>query len=549
MKLRPYQSEARDNVIRDFESEFKSALIVMATGTGKTQVFCDIIQRRLERPGAKKAMILVHRKELCWQAVKRLRSFGIEADVEMGDFRASKSMFNDPDVIVTSIQTQIAGRDERRMHRFNPSDFDTIICDEAHHSTSKSWKDVIGYYQGNPDTRVLGVTATPDRADEEALGQIFETVAFEYDILDAVKDGWLVPVHQQMVYCESLDFSQMRTTAGDLNGADLARVMETEENVHRIVSPSIEIIGDKRAIMFASSLHHAEMSVEIFNRHYAGMADWIHAKTPPEERDEKLKRFDDGFTQVMVNVGILTEGYDSPGVEVILQARPTKSRSLYSQMIGRGTRTLPGTVDGLDTSEKRIEAIKDSPKPRCLVVDFAGNSGRHKLISTMDVLGGKVSDDVIDQAESRAKKEGGAFDVTEMLEEEREKLIKEREAKKKRLALIKSRVVAKAKFTTKSINPFDVLDIEPERERGWDNAKQITTKQSEMLRKQGIDPTNMTYSESKQVIAEIFRRWNNKLCTLKQARVLKRYGFETKNMSMKQASSEMDKLAKNGWKQ
>src|SRR5205823_2117669 len=146
---------------------------------------------------------------------------------------------------------------------------------------------------------VLGVTATPDRADEEALGQIFESVAYDYEILDAINDGWLVPVMQQMVKITGLDFSHIRTTAGDLNGADLARVMEDEKNLQGMVGASIEIIGGKRTIMFTSSVRHAEMCCNILNRHHQGMAKWICGTTPKDERRQTLKDFENGKVQVV----------------------------------------------------------------------------------------------------------------------------------------------------------------------------------------------------------------------------------------------------------
>ena len=146
--------------------------------------------------------------------------------------------------MVSTIQTQASGGDGGgRMSRFDPRLFGVVVVDEGHHGTSSSYRRVLDWYKTNPDLRILGVTATPDRADEEALGQVYDTVAFDYEIEDAIKDGWLVPVTQQMVHVEGLDFSACRTTAGDLNGADLAQVMEYEENLHRVVSPAIEIGG------------------------------------------------------------------------------------------------------------------------------------------------------------------------------------------------------------------------------------------------------------------------------------------------------------------
>ncbi|MEI6789327.1 MAG: DEAD/DEAH box helicase family protein, partial [bacterium] len=228
MRLRSYQDEA----VRRIESEWqtsRSTLLVLPTGAGKTVTFAEIIRRAFPR----RALVLAHRKELVYQARDKIATMtGWRVDVEMGDSRADMGcMFGGPRVVVSTIQTQSSGGDGGgRMTRFDPRLFGVVVVDEGHHSTSPQWRRVLEWYTaGNPDIRVLGVTATPDRADEESLGQVYNTVAFDYEIADAINDGWLLPVVQQMVNVQGLDFSQCRTTAGDLNGADLAKVMEYEE--------------------------------------------------------------------------------------------------------------------------------------------------------------------------------------------------------------------------------------------------------------------------------------------------------------------------------
>ena len=545
MKLRPYQVESVDSIFEEWK-ENTSTLLVLPTGCGKTQVFCEVARRSLPN----RSMILVHRYELADQAKKRIQGLGIQCDLEMAGFKAKtggSDFFGTSKlapVIVSTIQTQISGsEEEKRMHRFKPDEFGIVIVDEAHHATSKSWVDTINYYKLNKNLKVLGVTATPDRADEMALGQVFDTVAYDYEILDAIKDGWLVPIRQQMVTIDGLDFSAMRTTAGDLNSGDLAEVMEAEKNLHGVVSASIDIIKDRRAIVFAVSVKQAEMYSEIFNRHKEGMSDWVCGKTPKEDRVDKLSRFKNGEVQVMVNVGVLTEGFDSPEVEVIIQARPTKSRSLYSQMVGRSTRPLPGLVDLYDTPEERTKAILESPKPYCLVVDFAGNSGRHKLMTTADILGGKYNDDQIMLAEYNAKKKGGEVDMQEELELAVEQLEKLRLAEIARRA----KVIGKASYSINTLDPFDVLQIKPDRERGWDSGKSLSESQRAWLLKNGINPDERNYHANKQILNELGKRINSKLCSYKQAKALAKHGYDTKQMTFKDASAKLDLLSKNGW--
>jgi superfamily II DNA or RNA helicase len=543
MNLRPYQSAAAEAIFKEWQ-ENDSTLVVMPTGGGKTILFADVIRRVFPR----RALVLAHREELIFQARDKIqRVTGLHADVEMGEFKAEGGLFQSAPVVVSTIQTQCSGGDGGgRMAKFDPQRFGLLIIDEAHHATSPTYRRVIDYYRTNPALKVLGVTATPDRADEEALGQVFQTVAFDYEVLDAIHDGWLVPIEQQMVHVEGLDYTDIRTTAGDLNGGDLAAVMEAEKNLQQMASASLAIIGQRRALVFTASVKAAEMTAEIFNRHRTGMAAWVCGKTDREDRRKVLKDFAAGKIQVVCNCGVLTEGFDDPGVEVVIMGRPTKSRSLYSQMVGRSTRPLPGVVDGPETAEARKAAIAASGKPSCLVVDFVGNAGKHKLVTSADVLGGKVSEEAMELAVARAVKAGGPVKMAEALDEAEAEL-HQREQARLAEAARRARLVATARFTTQSVDPFDVLHLEPVKSRGWDNVKSLTEKQRSLLAKQGINPDNLTFSQGKQLISEIFRRWDGKLCSFKQAKVLRKYGYDAE-VSFDAARNIIDALAKNGWR-
>lgn len=541
MILRDYQSDA----VRAVESEWRehrSTLIVMPTGTGKTITFAEIIRRAFPR----RALVLAHREELIFQARDKIAAMtGWRVDVEMGDARADMvCMFGGPRVVVSTIQTQASGGDGGgRMTRFDPRLFGVVVVDEGHHAPAGSYRRVLDWYvNGNSDLRILGVTATPDRADEEALGQVFESVAYDYEIADAVRDGWLCPIEQQMVRVEGLDFSGCRTTAGDLNGADLARVMEYESTLHRVVAPTIEIIGDRSTLVFSSSVEHAERMAELFNRHRPGMAAWVCGKTDRDERRRILDQFQSGAVQVVCNCAVLTEGFDNPAVEVIVMARPTKSRSLYAQMAGRATRPAEAIAHELNdhaSPEARRALIAASGKPSCLIVDFVGNSGRHKLCTSVDILGGKVSDEVRALALRRVAG-GGPVDVEKAIDEAAMEHRKREEAKRARL-------VAKAKWSAKTVNPFDVLDLSPVPERGWDRGKRLTDKQAALLRKQGVEPDGMPYGQARQLLNEMFRRWDGGLCTFGQAKILRKRGLPT-NVTREEAARQIDWIAASeGW--
>lgn len=542
--LRDYQIESANSVEREWE-EVVTTLGLCATGGGKTAIAAEIIRRR--QPG--RAIFICHREELVFQARSTIQRFtGLECGIEMAENYVSESLFGDTPVVIATVQTLNAKFGDRtRMSRLRPSEFKTLIADEFHHFCAPSFKNVLNYFKQNPKLRILGLTATGDRGDELSLGQVCDTVAFDLEILDLIDMGFLVPVDQQFVNT-SIDWSGIRTTCGDLNGADLAAVMEAESNMQEVAGASIQIIGNRRAIVFTASVKQAEVIANIFNRHRTGMADWVCGATNRDQRRELLSRFQSGEIQVMCNCGVLTEGFDDPGVEVIIMARPTKSRALYAQMAGRSTRPLPGIVDGLNTDDERKAAIAASPKPSCLIVDFVGNSGKHKLMSSADILGGKVSDDALERAVAKAEKLGKPVRMAELLEEEEEKVRELAEQARQREEARKARLVAKVKYSAKSINPFDVFDIQPVRERGWDNGRTLSEKQRALLSRQGVDPDTLPYAQGRQVLNTMFDRWKKKLCTLKQADLLTKHGIECKDMTMDRASKIITAIANNGWK-
>ena len=547
MKLRKFQNDASDSVFAEFEKA-NSTLVVLPTGCGKTVVFADVSRRMYEKTDGQRIMVIAHREELIFQAKDKVTAVaGLEAQVEMGEYRVEKGLFGYPPVIVSTVQTHTAGGDGGgRMGKFDPMEFGLLIIDECHHSVSASYKRVIEWYMRNPKMKLLGVTATPDRTDEEALGQVFGSVAFDYEVMDAIKDGWLVPVSQQMVTVGHLDLSEVRTTAGDLNAGDLSAIMDDEQTLHEIASPTIEICGSRRTLVFAATVKQAERLCEIFNRHREGCASFVCGKTDKDERKLILGDFKAGKTQFVVNVGVLTEGFDDDGVEVVVMARPTKSRALYAQMAGRGTRphsSVAHALGDMESAADRVAAIKASPKPGCLIIDFAGNCGRHKLCTTADILGGKYSEEEVEKASQKAKNSSVPVDMTEALDEAR----RESEEAKRLEAAKRASIICKATFSSTSVDPFDVFQIHKTPARGWDKHKTLSEAQLATLNKQGISTDNLSYAEGKQLLDEVFRRWKNNECSFKQVKTLKKFGYSGP-MKRDQAKALIDRIAANGWR-
>jgi len=295
MILRQYQREAVESTF-DSWKENRSVVGRLATGMGKTIVFADVIQKFQKR-----ALVIAHREELIWQARNKIEQVtGYKFQVEMGGYRSVNNfepdLFNPENVgdagVVATVQTLTAGGDGLgRMTKFLPTDFDLLIIDEGHHATGASYVRLMNYFLQNPNLKILAVTATPNRADEESLGQIFNDVAFDKDMDYGIREGWLVPIEAQAVHIESLDFKNIKITAGDLNQGQLSAVMESEKPLYGIADSIIEIAGNKRGIGFSPSVNHAKMMADIFNRHRPGCAAHINGKTDKDER-KKINSLD-----------------------------------------------------------------------------------------------------------------------------------------------------------------------------------------------------------------------------------------------------------------
>jgi len=513
MKLRPYQNTAVENSINELESN-ASTLIVLPTGAGKTVVFSNIAKHFMTKG---RVMIMAHREELIRQASNKIKQIvGYQPAIEMAMEWSNEDGFMKPKIVVSSVQTLSTGR----ILRFKPEEFSLLITDEAHHATSDSYRKVYKHMLSR-GCKHLGVTATPDRADESALGQIFETVAMNYELPDIIHDGWLVPIRQKMITITGLNYSNVKTTAGDLNQADVAAAQADEEILHSMCDPIVQMSGNKKTIVFATpgskksdgdtdGFHIAERMTEIINRHKPDSARRVSQDTPKPERRQMLQDFAAGRFQYLVNVGVLTEGFDEPGVEMVAITRPTKSRSLYSQMIGRGTRPLPGIVDPFEHADQRRNAIDASAKSHVEVLDFVGNSGRHKLVTTADILGGNYDEDVIAKAKAKAEESDEAVDMSEMLEQINDEI---KEDKKRKL---REMIIANAAFKVTYVDPFDVFDLQPVRERDWDKGRPPTINQIRALERLGIPVKDMTRTKAARVLDEAYRRRDEGLVSYRQ---------------------------------
>ena len=536
--LRPYQTEAIKQ-IRIAHEGGKTPLCVMATGTGKTHVFVEYAKQSEGR-----AMIIAERQEIVMQARSKIAATGETCEIEMGDLKVNDNLWGRPRFVCASIQTLNAQRNcGRRYAKFDWASLKLLVIDEAHHAVAKGYQRVIEHARKeNPDIRIMGVTATPDRLDKRSMGNVFNEVAYRYEMDSAIKDGYLVPIRQHMVQVKSMDFSSARTTAGDLNAGDLDRIMNYERNLHGVCVPTMDLAGDRPTLVFAASINHAQRISEIINRHRPGQACFITGKTPSDERAELLKEFREGKYQFLVNVQIATEGWDCPPVACVAVARPTKSRALYTQMVGRGTRPMVPVTE--DEAGARRQSIAFSTKPDCLVLDFVGNSGRHQLVCSIDILKPSLPKEVRESVKVRV--EALTDEGEHVAPSQLDRIVAEEEE-----AYRRSRVVASVQYNTSDIDPFTMLGIKAKPLSKWSNTRQLTEKQTAILVNAGINVNNMPIHQQRQAIEKIFERSRKGLCSMKQMALLCKFGYssaEVKTWTRQTAGATLDQIRNNGWK-
>ena len=538
MNLRPYQNDAISGICQALR-ECDSTLLCLPTGCGKTVVFSKAAQM-----ASKRVMVIAHRDELISQACDKIHKLtGERPEIEKAERYSDERTMFPAKYVVASVQTLNAGvGDGKRVNRFNPDDFSLVIVDEAHHAVATSYRNVISHFQRNPSCKLLGVTATPDRADEVGLKNVFESVAYEYSLPEAISDGWLVPIRSMTARILGLDFSGLRDVGGDLHQGELSRIMEEEGQLHGVVDETLRRMGDRKVLVFTVSVAQSKLLAQIFDRHIPNCARFISGETPPDERRQTIRDFETGKFRILCNCMVATEGFDCPSIGMVVVARPTKSRSLYAQMVGRGTRPLPGVVDG-DVPD-RAGAIARSGKPDCIILDFAGNAGRHSLASMPDILGGKLKERAVEIVKKIVEEaDGKPVDIIAELEkaeakaqiEEREK----KEAEKRRL------IKGRAKVDVKELESFRVYGIAPRNEPRY-RVLPLSEGQKDLLRKQGVEFERLDTWKQRELFKETVRRFKQNLCSYRQAKILRRFGYSA-DCSFEQAKSIIDRLAQNNW--
>jgi len=356
VQLRPYQQEALDAMAKAEANGIKRQLVVLPTGAGKTVIFAHL---PIVRANSLPMLVLAHRAELLNQAKEKIHFMNPSLSLGIEKAEDKSGMV---DVVLASVQT-LGRSNSSRIEGFSEDYFKTIVVDEAHHSAAPSYKKILDYFKAD---YVLGVTATPQRSDSVRLVDVFEEIVYYKTIENLIEDGWLCPLIGYRVKTQT-DISEVEIVNGDYKQEQLAEVIDNYSRNTCIVNAYNDLASVKKTIVFAAGVDHAKSLAKRFEEN-GTVVRIILGETEDEERKEIFQSFKLGKIQVIVNVGVLTEGFDEPGIEAIILAKPTRSTLLYTQIVGRGTRLNDG-------------------KQNCLIIDVADAAVNKKPVSLPTLLG------------------------------------------------------------------------------------------------------------------------------------------------------------------
>lgn len=513
MELRPYQQKAKEAVFEQWENGARRTLLVLPTGCGKTIVFAKITEDCVKH--GDRVLILAHRGELLEQAADKIhKATGLGCAVEKAEESCQGSWFR---IVVGSVQTLMR---EKRLGRFPADYFNTIIIDEAHHCISDSYQRVLQHF---PEAHVLGVTATPDRGDMRNLGQYFETLAYEYTLPKAIKEGYLCPIKALTIPLK-IDMSSVSVQAGDFKAGDISTALDPY--LERIAQEMEKYCRDKKTVVFLPLVKTSQKFRDILNGHGFQAAE---VNGDSQDRSEVLEAFEKGNYNVLCNSMLLTEGWDCPSVDCVVVLRPTKVRSLYCQMVGRGTRLSPG-------------------KDHLLLLDFLWHTERHELCHPASLI--CQDEEVARQMTKNIEEAGCPVDIEEAEKTAAEDVVAQREeALAKQLDEMKrrkGRLVDPLQFEM-SIQAEDLSGYVPA--FGWEMAPP-SDDQKRTLEKLGINAENIDNAgKASKLLDRLNKRKAEGLSTPKQIRQLEQRGFQNVGTwTFGQAKKLIDRIAANGWR-
>lgn len=513
MELRPYQQEAREAIFEQWDGGVLKTLLVLPTGCGKTIVFAKVTEDCVRR--GDRVLILAHRGELLEQAADKIRqSTGLGCAVEKAEETCMGSWFR---VVVGSVQTMMR---EKRLGQFPEDYFQTIIIDEAHHCISDSYQKVLNHFSS---AKILGVTATPDRGDMRNLGSYFESLSYEYTLPKAIKEGYLSPIKALTIPLK-IDMTGVGVQAGDFKASDISTALDPY--LQGIAQEMEKYCKDKKTVVFLPLVKTSQKFRDLLNAHGFRAAE---VNGDSQDRSEVLEAFDRGEYNVLCNSMLLTEGWDCPSVDCVVVLRPTKVRSLYCQMVGRGTRLSPG-------------------KDHLLLLDFLWHTERHELCHPASLI--CQDEEVAKKMTEHIEQAGCPVDIEEAEKTAAEDVVAQREeALAKQLEEMKRRkkkLVDPLQFEM-SIQAEDLSGYVPA--FGWEMGPP-SEKQKATLEKLGILPDQIENAgKAAKILDRLDKRKEEGLTTPKQIRFLEGRGFQhVGTWQFETARKLIDRIAANGWR-
>lgn len=513
MELREYQQEAKEGIFAEWGKGIKRTLLVLPTGCGKTIVFAKVAEDCVR--SGDRVLILAHRGELLEQAADKIgRATGLGCATEKAEQTCLGSWFR---VTVGSVQSLTR---EKRLGQFPADYFGTIIIDEAHHCLTDSYQRILGHFK---DARVLGVTATPDRGDMRSLGEFFESLAYEYTLPRAIRSGYLSPIKALTIPLK-LDLTGVGIQAGDFKAGDIGTALDPY--LYQIADEMAAHCMDRKTVVFLPLVKTSQKFRDILNAKGFRAAE---VDGDSSDRAEVLEAFGRGGYNVLCNSMLLTEGWDCPSVDCIVVLRPTKIRSLYSQMVGRGTRLHPG-------------------KDHLLLLDFLWHTERHELCHPASLI--CQDEEVARQMTANIEEAGMPVDIEAAEEQAAEDVVAQREeALAKQLSEMRARkrkLVDPLQFEM-SIQAEDLSGYVPA--FGWEMAPP-SEKQKGALEKLGILPDEVTSAgKAAKILDRLDKRRMEGLTTPKQIRFLEGRGFQhVGTWPFEAAKNMIDRIAANGWR-
>lgn len=439
MPPRDYQEEALAEFARAYLAGERKMMFRLATGTGKTFTACLAAEHWLSLDPMNRVMVLAYERGLVTQFHDEIAEFlpGVSLGMEMSsDAQVSRNAL--PLVTVASRQTLYIGEnDQSRLYKFDPEKYNWLIVPDECHGWKyglKSCRPIVDWFEQNPNSAWLGLTATPERGDGVSLKRLFGHNCCELRLGDAIDQGYLVPLRQKYIQVEGVDFKNLREVAGDFDDSELDEILSEREQLLAMAVPLLETVGNRRTLIFCPGVNCAKALARTITAEIAarglphGGAQSMDGSTPEDQRRAIIDGHQRGDFQFLVVCGLCRAGYNDPGLGCVAVFRPTKSRVMAEQMKGRGVRTLRGTLKPGMTAEERRAAIAASDKPYCLIIDLVGVSGIPEVASTAHLLASGEADEVVDRANKRLVESGEDESIEDAIAKSKAEIKEEREA-------------------------------------------------------------------------------------------------------------------------